>query len=361
MTFFFRNGSAFRPTDESALDMYTELPVGNYLVAQQPVTEVLYFEKIDDFTPHGKLYGKTDKHATRIINTFKERGLSTGALLSGEKGCGKTLLARVISERCAKEGIPTIVINQPWVGDAFNQLIQSIQQPAIVMFDEFEKVYDREKQESILTLLDGVFPSKKLFLLTCNDQYRIDKHMRNRPGRIFYSIEFNGLEREFIVEYCKDVLTNTSHIDDICKVAAMFDQFNFDMLKALIEEMNRYDEDPYEALEILNAVPQSDSGSYEINLVVGGKQIDKSTLWPRTLTGTPVTHREIRIDYTVNGGEDSVEVDSSSSDETAYFLISDLKSVDEATGAFTYVNEKGDKAVFTRIAAYGFKFNPNSF
>ena len=29
-------------------------------------------------------------------------------------------------------------------------------------------------QTHVLTLLDGVFPSRKLFVLTCNDKYRID-------------------------------------------------------------------------------------------------------------------------------------------------------------------------------------------
>jgi hypothetical protein len=80
----------------------------------------------------------------------------------------------------AKQGVPTIVINAPWCGDKFNTLIQSIQQPCIVMFDEFEKVYSSEEQEAMLTLLDGIYSSKKLFLLTSNDKWRVDSHMRNR-------------------------------------------------------------------------------------------------------------------------------------------------------------------------------------
>ena len=59
-----------------------------------------------------------------------------------EKGSGKTLLAQHTSILAAKEhGIPTIVVNKPWFGDNFNSFIQSISQPLIIFFDEFEKVH----------------------------------------------------------------------------------------------------------------------------------------------------------------------------------------------------------------------------
>jgi len=63
--------------------------------------------------------------------------------LVGEKGSGKTLLAKYISIAAAKErGIPTIVINHPFHGDEFNLFMQSIQEPVIVLMDEFEKIHD---------------------------------------------------------------------------------------------------------------------------------------------------------------------------------------------------------------------------
>ena len=36
---------------------------------------------------------------------------------------------------------------------------------------------------------------------------------------------------------------------------------NFDMLKALVEEVNRYDESPFEAVKMINAKPTAESGS----------------------------------------------------------------------------------------------------
>ena len=57
-------------------------------------------------------------------------------------------------------------------------------------------------QDSLLTLLDGVYVNHMLFLLTTNDKFRVSSHMRNRPGRIYYVLDFYGLSDDFIRE-CK--------------------------------------------------------------------------------------------------------------------------------------------------------------
>jgi hypothetical protein len=85
----------------------------------------------------------------------------------------------------------------------------------------------------MLTLLDGVFPSKKLFILTCNDKWRIDKHMRNRPGCIFYMLDFKGLDADFIREYCEDRLDAKEYIERI----------DADNCAEILEEANVQNED----------------------------------------------------------------------------------------------------------------------
>ena len=185
MTYFIRNGNNFNVAAENSVDIRPKLPVGNYIIKQDPY-ENLYLQLVDDFKPIKKTYGSIVKDTQRIISTYHDRDTSTGVLLTGEKGSGKTLLAKNLSIALAAEDIPTIIINNAWTGDKFNKFLQDIEQECMILFDEFEKVYDSENQEVILTLLDGVFPSRKLFVLTCNDKWRIDSHMRNRPGRIFY-------------------------------------------------------------------------------------------------------------------------------------------------------------------------------
>ena len=279
MSYFIKNGNTFRVTDTNSIDMHDHLPAGNYVIKVDQF-EKLYLEQVDGFVMPNKIYGDCTKNADRILNTFLDRTQSTGAMLSGEKGSGKTLLAKCLSVNAAKQDIPTILINFPFFGDSFNKLIQDIDQPAIIMFDEFEKTYsDHEKQEQILTLLDGVFPTKKLFVLTCNDKWRIDSHMRNRPGRIFYMLEFFGLDVGFIQEYCEENLDNKEHIQTICNISSLYNEFNFDMLKAMVEEMNRYKESPHEVMKILNTKPEYDKGnSYKVELVVDNTPIEEDRL-----------------------------------------------------------------------------------
>lgn len=261
MSFYLKKGHTFWPTPEGAIDLRDHLPVGTYTVRAS--TEGFYLDESNDFRTSGKIYGKTPRHADRILATFHDRPNATGVLLNGEKGSGKTMLAKMISEKAGEQGISTLIVNTSFHGDAFNAFMMSIGEPCVVIFDEFEKVYDDKEQEAILTLMDGVFPTKKLFILTVNDKYKVNSHMRNRPGRVFYMIEYKGLDADFIREYCEDNLKNKAHITQVCRLTLPFNSFNFDMLKALVEEMNRYDETPNQAMEMLNAKP------YDAGCVLG--------------------------------------------------------------------------------------------
>jgi hypothetical protein len=356
MTYFLRSGNTYRASDELSLDLHKVLPVGNYII-QKDMHGNLFFEMIDSFEVKGKIYGDTLRNTDRILNTFMQREVSTGVMLNGEKGSGKTLLAKNLSVEAAKMSVPTIVINVPWTGDKFNTLIQSIEQPCIILFDEFEKVYDKDEQEAILTLLDGVFPSKKLFILTCNDKWRVDSHMRNRPGRIFYMLDFTGLEASFIREYCEDNLINKQYIEKIISITSLFGQFNFDMLKALVEEMNRYDEDPATALKMLNAKPEYDSGAnYTITIIHEGVDINESKIRDDVFKGNPLGREGIDCGYYVasrkkpkvrvaNGDPVDDIFAALDDDDEQWFSVcvdpSDLVSLDAQKGQFVFKTEHG--------------------
>jgi hypothetical protein len=339
MAYFLKNGTSFRVSSKEAMDLHEKLPAGNYTVAVDMMGN-FYLESIDDFEIPTKMYGNTLRHTDRIINSFWKRPQQTGVLLNGEKGSGKTLLAKNISVELAKQDVPTIVINRDWTGDGFFKLLQDIDQPCVVLFDEFEKVYDREKQEEILTLLDGVFGSKKLYILTVNDKWRVDSHMRNRPGRIFYLLDFKGLDQVFIREYCVDNLNNKQYIEQICSLTSLFGEFNFDMLKALVEEMNRYNESPTEALEMLNAKPEYDEGAkYEIKLINGGKEI--KTISPDYWRGNPLAVKGVNIEYDPDPEDDDANwVD-------LRFTPEHLINLNSQEGKFIF-ESKGARLILTR-------------
>lgn len=355
MGHYLKDGEVLWPTVAGTFDVRTVLPVGTYSVGAHPV-KGFFLKPMDEFKLKGKIYGKTTRHAERILSTFADRPAATGVLLSGEKGSGKTMLAKMVSELAGQLGISTLVINTPFCGDGFNNFIQSITEPCVIVFDEFEKVFDAKEQEAILTLLDGVYPSKKLFMLTVNDRYRVNQHMTNRPGRIFYMIEYAGLDADFIREYCEDTLVNKVHIEQIVRLAALFEAFNFDMLKALVEEMNRYNESPNQALEMLNAKP-TDAGSanYRVSVTVAGNEINSDNYNPRTIRGNPVAHESI-----------SVWVDLAPDDDNGKSLDLDvtphnLKTIDPVAGKFTYVMNEGNAdsavVVFTRDTPKVAQFN----
>lgn len=296
MTTYTKNGNKFMVADDESLQIFSKLPGGNYIVQFSQMIG-FYLEHVDPFPLPNRLYGSLPRYADRILQTYQDRPASTGVMLNGEKGSGKTLLAKLLSLKMMEADCPTLIINSSFVGDAFNKFIQDIDQCAMILFDEFEKVYDKEHQPHILTLMDGVFPTKKLFVLTCNDNFKIDSHMKNRPGRLFYMLDFDGLEEAFIREFCAENLKPTlqKYVEQVMMLSGTVDAFNFDMLKALCEEMNRYDENANEAVKMLNVKPDP----YTRNVYKVLLYLQKSGHWVEVPTLDVVTY-EVNLDLSTN-------------------------------------------------------------
>lgn len=321
--FYIKKNNSYYPHQDGDFDMHATIPGGNY-VAKVDMNGIFFLERTKSFEINHKLYGNTSKLSDRIIRTFHERENGTGALFCGNKGSGKSLLAKVICQRMAAEGYPTILINEPHVGDVFNTFLSGITQPCLVLFDEFEKIYDNDSQQQILSLFDGVFPTKKLYILTSNDSYRIDEHFRNRPGRLYYLINFKGLTEEFITDYCNDKLKATQYIEKIINLSNMYREFSFDILQALVEEMNRYDESPEEAISFLNVKPfDGDEQKYDVQCWKGDKKIETCM---RSWEGNLLDVRRIYV--SLGFDDDQIEGDGCAQDHLE-LQLSDITRFDK--------------------------------
>lgn len=289
-TVFQQDGAIFRPIKDINLPKLQKLPAANYLVKFNPM--VGYFlELTESFTLPKKLYGTAGSFAAKIVNTFESRGTNTGVMLAGEKGSGKSMTAKAVCKLMESLGHPTLIINQAYGGDAFNSFLSDINQPCAVFFDEFEKVYfEKEHQHALLTVLDGVFSSRKLFLLTCNQTRGIDPNLSNRPGRLHYWKEYSGLSAEEIREYSNDTLHNKSLVEQVVAASSVFQgAMNFDMLRALVEETNLYpDQKVADHLKILNIQPgYATPRRHTLHMKISGVEIPADALSPNSMLLTP--------------------------------------------------------------------------
>lgn len=264
-----------------------ELPNGVYALDIDPKGN-LFLNVIEDFGVPSELFGNVGTQAERIVNTFNDRPGTTGILLTGEKGSGKSLLGKLVADNLrTKQDMPVIVVNFPISGDAFGIFLQKIGKPVVVFFDEFEKTYHRpDHQNALLTILDGVYPMKIMAILTSNDESKLVDPLLNRPGRIFYKINYEGLDYKFIMEYAEKKLLNKEHLGKLSRLAALVN-LNFDQLQALIQEMNRYNESVDEAVQMLNISTESNTmyGLAFEELVVDGKKLSLDATYKFTFDG----------------------------------------------------------------------------
>lgn len=264
MHYFTVSGSTYFPA--MGVTISEGLPTGTYQVGFS-MERGFFLDRIDNITSGvPKFYGDLVARRDRIMNTFRDRRVNTGVMLSGSKGSGKSLLARAVCEEGLKQDMPVLVVNSPFTGEGFNALLNSVGRPFVLLLDEFEKVYhDQNDQHRMLSIFDGVYDNKILFMVTCNESRNLVDFFHNRPGRFFYAWEYGKLEPEFIREYAIENLKDPTKAESLVALSYLYWDFNFDILKAFVEDMNRYGETAKQVAAHLNAEPETGQNyQYEV-------------------------------------------------------------------------------------------------
>lgn len=277
-----KEGSNIFFTD--SLEQIEKIPEGNYLLKKHD-WRGFYLKESEAFYIPNKLYGDTEILVDRYLNTFNKIEGSIGLLFTGFKGSGKSLISKLLSN---KSKLPVLIVSE-YYGPELISFLASISEPVVILFDEFEKVYnDEEKQNDLLTILDGVFSTRKMFIFTSNTS-KLNPYLMNRPGRIYYHKSFNGLNEDIIEEVVEDLLEDKTNAEELIEITKALGQVSVDSLKALIQEMNFYNETAREALKHLNI--SVENARYQVTLILKGKSYQSE------LVGHPLSSSEYHIRY----------------------------------------------------------------
>jgi hypothetical protein len=230
-------GSTYKIYDNN-LKTYDKLPAATYLVGCGQFTG-FYLEKQEDVVVNEKIYGVHQAKVDKILASFKDFERNLGVILSGDKGIGKSLSAKLLARDAIAAGYPIILVNSYFEG--ISEFIDSITQEVVVVYDEFDKTYsEKGAQTQLLTLLDGFGSGKKLFVITCNNLNNVSEFLVNRPGRFHYHLRFGYPTHEEIREYLQDKLDPKycGEIDSVIVFSGKV-ELNYDCLRAIAFELNR--------------------------------------------------------------------------------------------------------------------------
>lgn len=227
------------------LRVYDKLPAQSYVVRVSESRGFYLSKYVEMEITESKIYGVHAQKVDKVLTAFEEMNRNLGVILSGDKGIGKSLFTKILAAKAISKGIPVIVVEKYIGGIA--SYIESIEQEVMVLFDEFDKTFGEVKtregeatpQTALLSLFDGLSEGKKLFVITCNNLYKLNEFLINRPGRFHYHFRFNYPSNEDIKEYLQDKL-NPQYYSQIPAVL-MFNgkvQLNYDCLRAIAFELN---------------------------------------------------------------------------------------------------------------------------
>lgn len=251
------NDNDYSIINSDLINIYDKLPNGVYEMKVAPMRGY-WFEKTKLEKFNSKLYGEHTDIINKIKRRYETATTNMGVLLSGPSGTGKSIISRNIAADLSND-IPVIII-KAFLGEEMLSVLTKIRGKVVVIMDEFEKTFLKDTpddckapQDALLSFLDGIeTKQEKLFLLTVNDLYRVNKYLLGRPGRIRYHFRMQLPTEENISEYLKDnLLPEYSTIIDKATQTLVSKTVSWDSLAAITAELNE-GEDLDNTMKVLN-------------------------------------------------------------------------------------------------------------
>lgn len=223
-----------------------------YMLLREKGDDSLYLQEDKDFEFPKKYYQSDNdkKLIKRAITTFNNTDkLTTGVLLSGLKGSGKTLMMKKLAK---ESGLPIIVIDKNVYPEDIEGFFAQLTIDVCVLFDEIDKYWNTRY---LLGFLDGVKPTcKKLVVATCNDEREIDSYLNDRCSRIRYKKTFKGLTKDTVGGIINDIIDNKDKADAAAEyICSNMETVSHDNVIIFGEEIKNNPDDSFdEIMEFLN-------------------------------------------------------------------------------------------------------------
>lgn len=232
---FIKTGSKILPRPKG-IDYDLKPKVIYNLVSKSNLFDkIIYLDEKSEINIDKMYISDSDKNLIKRISDSFNTNNTTGVLLSGLKGSGKTMMARRL---CAACDCPIIVVDPDVSIKEMTKFFSDITVPIALIFDEFEKNRKKWPSEDLLTFLDGVLKNnKKLVIFTCNNSSDLNDNLFDRCSRIKYFKEYSDLDKETIEYIVKDRLGK----DDLHVISDFivmhFDTRNYDNVISFIDEI----------------------------------------------------------------------------------------------------------------------------
>ena len=207
-----------------------------------------FLQEIDLPTiPTGLYTQDVDKFIDKVLRTFNSVSKNTtGVLLSGLKGSGKTLTAKMLA---LKSNIPIIIVDERFPAGRLTSFFAKVKQEVCILFDEIDKNQRYWDSKMLLSFLDGLEDNcKKLVVFTCNDVNFANENLIDRCSRIRYYKIFEGLSDEEISNIVDDLLRDKSKKEDLVSRINEIATKSYDNIIAAITEVNNNPDDTVEEL-----------------------------------------------------------------------------------------------------------------